>query len=217
MNKRYIQQVSAFAPVQELSDEVRKDLRKNFKPLAARRLTALPLILGELTKNAAPQPNDEWIFASEYGGSISLEKYLESFPTPSPLHFQNSIQPGPLDLINVVRGQSAAQLTPIIGAENLLAESLLAALISRAEVVHLAAGEEYTQWAAQHGLGSGATFGFYLRLSRDPVNALGEVSLQPGDSQAASHTHQDAAKRLAQRQDLCAHLPERGVIRLTWL
>lgn len=215
MNKRYATVISAFAPVQEFSDEQRKALRQNFKPLAARRLTSLPLLLGELTKNAAAEPDDEWIFASEFGGSISLNNYLSSFPNPSPLHFQNSIQPGPLDLVNVARQLPARQLTPLIGGDHLLGDALLAALISPAETVHLTGGEEFTAWAAEHSLGAGATYGYYLKLSCQAEGAIAELTHEP-NTDAPALPAPEAATLLANQQPLTTGLPSGGAIRLQW-
>ncbi|WP_309387035.1 hypothetical protein [Cerasicoccus frondis] len=216
MNKRYITVVSAFAPIQEIPDETRKKLRKNFKPLAARRLTTLPLLLGELTQSAAPQPTDEWVFASEFGGSISLENYLNSFPNPSPLHFQNSIQPGPIDLVNVARGQAANQLTPIVGGEHLLGDALLTAMISPAKTVHLVGGEEFTAWAATHGLGADDSFGFYLKICPSEESAVAELTLEPQAGDTPPLTIREAAVRLDKRESLATALSNGGLIRLQW-
>ncbi|GHB90742.1 hypothetical protein [Cerasicoccus arenae] len=216
MNKRYITHASSRLPVRELTEDERKLLRKNFSPLAARRLTSLSLILGDLTKDAPASPDDEWIFASSYGGSISLEQYLRSFPNPSPLHFQNSIQPGPIDLVNVARQQPARQLIPLIGAENLLGEALLTALISPVDTMHLIGGEEHTNWAADHQLGSQTTYGFYLRLSTAPQNTIGELTFEPNTPPPSPLSTEDAIPLLDARKPLAFTLPERGVIRLQW-
>ncbi|WP_309400999.1 hypothetical protein [Cerasicoccus maritimus] len=215
MNKRYATVISAYAPVQEISDEQRKALRQNFKPLAARRLTSLPLLIGELTKNTAPEPADEWLFASEFGGAVSLDKYLGSFPNPSPLHFQNSIHPGPLDLINVIRRLPARQLTPMIGGENLLGNALLAALISPADTVHLVIGEEYSAWASEQSLGSDFTFGAYLKLSQKAEHAMAELVHEP-EGNAPTVSTQETAELLAHQKPLTTGLPSGGAIRLQW-
>lgn len=216
MNNRYITAVAARPPVQELSEDERKALRKNFKPLAARRFTELPLLIGELTKEASTSVQDEWIFASEFGGARSLEKFLESFPTPSPTHFQNSIQPGPLDLVNVTRRQPARQLVPLIGGETLFAEALLTALLSPASVVQVVGGEEFGAWSSDHKLGSATTFAYYLRLEQSPDGALGEVSFAFNESSGEVIPPSQAAKMLEGREPIRALLPERGVLQLTW-
>lgn len=216
MNSRAITFAAARPPVQTLPEDERKALRQNFKPLVARRLTALPLLIGELTKGAPTSPDDEWIFASEFGGAISLENFLASFPTPSPTHFQNSIQPGPLDLVNVSHRQPARQLTPLIGGETLLAEALLTALISPARVVHLVGGEEFGEWSSSHDLGSTMTFAYYLRLELSPPDALGELTFTPGHGGGALLSPEQATTLIAARESLEAPLPERGLLRLAW-
>jgi len=216
VNSRYLHAALAYAPVLQLTDDERKRLRKNFSPIAARRLTALPLLIGELTREANAGPDDEWFFASEFGGSISLEHYLESFPSPSPTHFQNSIQPGALDLVNVTRRQPARQLLPLIGGRTLFAEALFAALLSPADCVHVTGGEEFGEWSSQHRLGAPSTYAYYLRLSRAPSGAIGSISLAPDRVDVPVLPPEEAAARLGAREPLEARLPGRGVLQLRW-
>lgn len=218
MIKRLVTIAAALPPAQELDPDLRKQLRGNFSPLAARRLTPLSLMLGEVTRDAAPQPADEWIFTSQFGASVSLEKYLASFPTPSPLHFQNSIQPGPLDLVNVSRQQPARQLLPVIGEKDVFGDALLAALISPAPVVHLTAGEEFEPWAADRKLGAEATLALYLKLEQNAESPLAEVAFFPGEVDLPPPPDlASTVEAILNRAPLAFTLPERGAIRLSWM
>ncbi|MGE9295071.1 MAG: hypothetical protein ACQKBV_02115 [Puniceicoccales bacterium] len=216
MIRRAITIATATQPVTTLPPERVKALRKNFSPLAARRLTTLPLLLGEVCRDAHPAPDDEWVFASQFGGSVSLERYLGSFPNPSPLHFQNSIQPGPIDLVNVAQRQPAALLTPIIAGRDVVAEGLLTAMISPAPVVHLTGGEEAEPWTADRALGSPLSYAFYLKLETSADAALGEISFHPGETTDSGLFAEDFPGVLQRREAITIGLPERGTLRIRW-
>jgi len=211
-----ISNAAAFRPTVNLDPEQRKALRQNFPQLAARRLTDLPLLLGEVCRDAQADPDDEWIFASEFGGAMSLERYLESFPHPSPLHFQNSIQAGPIDLLNVAHRRPASLLTPIIGGETLIGDALLTALISPNPVVHLTGGEETAPWTSENKLGSALTLAFYLKLTTGGGAAVGELSYDPAVSGRTPVSPQVFARAVAEREPIAIKLPERGTVRISW-
>ncbi|MBC2594378.1 hypothetical protein H5P28_08925 [Ruficoccus amylovorans] len=221
MIKRFITRLAVAEPGRELDPERRKALRKNFGPLAARRMSDLSLLIGEVTDGLEAGADDEWIYASRFGGTQSLERYLASFPAPSPLHFQNSIHPGALDLVSVARRQSSALFSPLCGLETLVADALLAALIAPPETpVHLVGGDEYEHWCTAHSWGGEETFAFYLRLdSAAQEQVLGEVIFTPGEELANAPTAPTLPEfhaALAERRPLAFFTPERGTFRLSW-
>ncbi|MEO0796848.1 MAG: hypothetical protein AAFX93_16935 [Verrucomicrobiota bacterium] len=219
MLKRYITKAAGAVPQRELAPEQRKSLRKQFNPLAARRLTDLPLLLGDICKDAEPNLDDEWVFASAFGGALSLERYLESFPTPSPLHFQNSIQPGPLDLVNVARGKPARLLMPVVGDTELFADALFAAMISPNQVVHTVGGEEYSPWTASHELGAEHTFAWYLKLVQSTEAAAGEITFTPNPSAKKSESiplSESVPELINSGRELEFSQAGRGYFRIVW-
>ncbi len=217
--KRSITHLAVADPCRELDPERRKHLRKLFNPLASRRMSDLSLLIGEVTAGAEPGHRDEWIYASRFGGTQSLERYLSSFPTPSPLYFQNSIHPGAFDLVSVARRERSGMLTPLCALDTLVADALLAALLVPTDTVaHLVGGDEYEPWSSGHGWGAIETFAFYLRLEAgSPAAALGELSFDPEEQ--TGETVPDVAAfhgGLSARRDWEFHLPERGTFRVAW-
>ncbi|MGE9293006.1 MAG: hypothetical protein ACQKBW_05285 [Puniceicoccales bacterium] len=219
MIKRFITHLAVAEPSRELDPERRKSLRKLFNPLAVRRMSDLSLMIGEVTNGVEGGKHDEWVYASRFGGTQSLERYLGSFPTPSPLHFQNSIHPGAFDLVSVARRRRSGMLTPLCGLDSLVADALQAALLVPADtVVHVVGGDEFEPWSSGQGWGGEMTFAFYLRLEAGVSSgAMGELSLSPNDHNDASVPELPAFHAaLSDRQPLDFYQPERGVFRLTW-
>jgi hypothetical protein len=217
--KRFITQISVAAPCRELDPERRKCLRRLFNPLAARRMSDLALLLAEATAEAEHGPRDEWIYATRFGGTQSLERYLSSFPTPSPLHFQNSIHPGAFDLVSVARRQRSGMLSALCGLDSLVSDALLATLlVPDHRVAHLAGGDEYEPWSSAHGWGAEETFAFYLRLETVPgASSLGALTFTPGAQAVASEPDLPAFHAaLGERRELHFAVPQRGAFRLTW-
>lgn len=219
MIKRTLTQVAVAEPCRELDPERRKRLRQLFNPLAARRMSDLALLLAEATAEAKYGPRDEWIYASRFGGTQSLKRYLSSFPTPSPLHFQNSIHPGAFDLVSVARRQRSGMLSALCGRDSLVSDALLTALlVPNHRVAHLAGGDEYEPWSSGHGWGAEETFAFYLRLEAEPgAPALGELTFTPGGEAEASEPDLPAFHAaLGERRELHFAVPQRGAFRLLW-
>lgn len=182
-------------------------------------MSDLALLLAEATAEAEPGPRDEWIYASRFGGTQSLERYLASFPTPSPLHFQNSIHPGAFDLVSVARRQRSGLLSSLCGLGSLVSDALLAALlVPERRVAHLAGGDEYEPWSSGHGWGAEETFAFYLRLEAEPgASPLGELTFIPGGEADAPEPDLPAFHAaLGERRELYFAAPQRGSFRLTW-
>jgi hypothetical protein len=217
--KRIITQVAVAEPCRELDPERRKRLRQLFNPLAARRMSDFALLLAEAIAEAGHGPRDEWIYASRFGGTQSLERYLSSFPTPSPLHFQNSIHPGAFDLVSVARRERSGMLSALCGLGSLVSDALLAALlVPERRVAHLAGGDEYEPWCSGHGWSADQTFAFYLRLEAESgAPALGELIFTPGGEAAAPEPDLPAFHAaLGEHRELHFAAPQRGAFRLTW-
>ncbi len=179
--RRYIHAVEALEPVETLDPEMVRAYRKNFPAMTARKLSHLPLMLGQVTREAAIGPDDELLFVSEFGGVQALEKFLASFPAASPIGFQNSTQPGPASLVLVARRQAVRLFTPVVGADGMV-NALMLALLADPGPLHLLGGEEHGAWLTEEQLGSSSAFAFYLKLSDEPEGALGSLSWSPGEA-----------------------------------
>src|SRR5947199_274737 len=74
-------------------------------------------------------PDDALIYASTFAETRSLEDYLTSFPTASPLLFQTSIHPGAVQQVLIGRQQPVGRFWPLTGRRRLVEHALLTALL----------------------------------------------------------------------------------------
>ena len=119
-----------------------RELAKNFAPNAARRMTHLGLLLGETLREFTIEPDDAVIYATTFGETVATGRYLESFPSASPLFFQTSIHPSAIEQVLINRGWPVRELTPLAGQPDLSAQAALTALLTPGNRVVLSGGEE---------------------------------------------------------------------------
>jgi hypothetical protein len=180
MIERHIHSLCIEDPGTEEPAATRERLGAGLPRGAARRMTQLGLLLGSAFEKVRPGPEDTIVYASTYAESRALEDYLASFPTPSPTLFQSSIHPSAVQQALIVRNQPVSQLFPLTGRGQLVAHAVQAALLSGSACVILCGGEERGTWTREHGMASSESFAFALALTRDNVDSLGTLALEPG-------------------------------------
>jgi hypothetical protein len=177
ITKRYIRSVSTLGPHTELDLEYRKHLKSNFSGSAARRMTDLALLVGEITKDAQIDRSDTVVYATTYSESRCLEKYLESFPNPSPLGFQNSIHPSGIEQVMIARKHPLDELVPLAGREQILGSALNAAFCSDKPKQWLVFAEERSTWLTDIGYASEAFFAGLIELGLEAEDSIGSVAM----------------------------------------
>ena len=131
MIRRAIVRAAAEGPFEgAIPPEHIRELAKNFSSNAARRMTHLGLLLGETLREFSIGPNDAVIYATTFGETVATGRYLESFPTASPLFFQTSIHPSAIEQVLINRGCPVRELTPLAGQPDLSAQAALTALLT---------------------------------------------------------------------------------------
>ena len=177
MIKRYILRAAAEGPFDGAFPEERvRDWTANFSPNAARRMTRLGLMLGAALRNFPIGPDDAVVYATTFGETITLGRYLESFPAASPLHFQTSIHPSAIEQVLINRGCPVRELTPLAGQPDLSAQAALTALLTPGARVLLTGGEEVGAWLRKYDAASDVGFAFALELAEGPRDeAVGEL------------------------------------------
>ena len=177
MIKRYVRRAAAEGPFDgAFPDERVRAWTANFLPNAARRMTRLGLMLGEALRDFSIGPDDAVVYATTFGETITLGRYLESFPTASPLHFQTSIHPSAIEQVLINRGCPVRELTPLAGQPDLSAQAALTALLTPGARVLLAGGEEVGAWLRKFDAASDVGYAFALELGDGPRgDALGEL------------------------------------------
>ena len=176
--KKYIRSVKTIGPFKELELDFKKSLKSNFAGSAARRMTDLALLIGEITKDVEIEEDDSVVYATTFSESRCLEKYLESFPNPSPLGFQNSIHPSGFEQVMIARKQPLSEFIPLAGREELSASALQAAFTSAKETQWVVFAEERSTWLTDIKFASETYFAGFLELTTSvPDQAIGSVEL----------------------------------------
>ena len=165
MIKRYVLRAAVEGPFDGATpDERVREWTKNFPPNAVRRMTRLGLMLGAALRDFSIGPDDAVVYATTFGETITLARYLESFPLASPSFFQTSIHPSAVEQVLINRTCPVRELTPLAGQPDLSAQASLAALLTPGERVLLTGGEEVGSWMRQLDAASNVGFAFALEL-----------------------------------------------------
>lgn len=184
MIKRQVLRAAAEGPFSETmpAGQVR-EWAKNFAPNAVRRMSKLGLMLGAVLRDFPIEPEDAVIYATTFAEPIATERYLESFPAPSPLHFQTSIHPSGIEQVLINRGCPVRELTPMAGQAHLCSQAILTALLTPCARVLLTGGEETGTWFRDLDAASRVGFAFALELGDSGAGAsapLGELRWTEG-------------------------------------
>ncbi len=159
---------------------------KDFYPgRSARRMTHLGMMVGVCIQKLGSNRNVPVVYASAFGESESLERFIDSFPQASPALFQSSIHPSAVEQALIPGKQAVDRFYPITSERFLLGKALENCFLLGEEEVVLLGGEERGDWLVPFGLASGESFAFGLRLSRGG-EGLGTVSIERGKSLAAA-------------------------------
>ena len=231
MIKRSILRAAAEGPFDgAVPPERLRELAKNFAPNAARRMTHLGLLLGETLREMPIDPDAAVVYATTFGETVATGRYLESFPTASPLFFQTSIHPSAIEQVLIHRGCPVRELTPLAGQPDLSAQAALTALLTPGRRVLLTGGEEVGTWLRQLDAASNVGFAFALELGEADAmdGAVGELSWQaeggralPGYERPASSAVEGDLHALffavRDRRPLRCLSPAGGEIRLGWI
>ena len=138
MIERFLHQVRVELPgPDETLAGARLRLAAKFPRPALRRMTHLGLLIGSALEGLPLGPEDALVYASTFAETCSLEDFLRSFPTASPLLFQSSIHPGGVQQVLIGRLQPIARLWPLAGRTRLVEQALLTALMEPAARVVL--------------------------------------------------------------------------------
>ena len=187
MIRRYVTRAAAEGPFEgEVPPEVLRGWMGNFPANAVRRMTRLGLMLGAALRGFTIGTEDAVIYATTFGETVAIARYLESFPTASPLHFQTSIHPRAIAQVLINRACPVRELTPLAGQPDLSAQAAMTALLTPGPRVLLTGGEEVGSWMRQLDAASSVGFAFALELGPEidpatppPADAVGEMCWRP--------------------------------------
>ena len=226
MIRRYVTRAAVEGPFDGATPEDRaREWTKNFPPNAVRRMTRLGLMLGAALKDFTIDPDDAVVYATTFGETITLARYLESFPTASPLFFQTSIHPSAIEQVLINRACPVRELTPLAGQPDLSAHAALTALLTPGERVLLTGGEEVGSWMRQLDAASNVGFAFALELGHSADGAVGELRWTDNPRAEAPLSEARAAvagdlhelfHAVRVREPMRLPCPSGGEVALTW-
>ncbi|PTY00690.1 beta-ketoacyl synthase chain length factor [Opitutus sp. ER46] len=189
MFERTLQIVLTDDPGAEQPAATRERLKGRFAPGAVRRMTQLGMLVGALVGELQPREEDAVVYTSQFGEARALEAFLDSFPTASPTLFQTSIHPSGVQQGLIARQQPLREFIPMAGGEALVAQALLAAVLSPAPRVILCGGEECGSWLVAPQAASERTFAYALTVGpAEAAGAAARLRLTPDDWPGAALT-----------------------------
>jgi hypothetical protein len=219
MFKRYVHAVQTLRlPLDE--DGISATLgawRETLGPRQTRRMSDLGLLLAGTLRDEDFADDPALVYATTYTETRALERFIESFPYPSPLHFQMSIHPGGAEQAMILRQQPVTEFYPIAGLDHLLSEALKVAFtVGRPRAV-VFGGEERGTWLLERKEASAHTFAWKISLSEEPTDALAEVIWAPDAAHPAKPLHHlDFYENLDRRVSFSWGDPAFGQFRWIW-
>jgi len=146
--------------------DARARLKGEFPGRSARRMTHLGMLVGLCLQKMDVERTVPIIYASAFGESESLEKFIDSFPQASPALFQSSIHPSAVEQGLIARKQPVNRFYPITSDTNLFGQALENCFLLGEENVILLGGEERGDWLCPFRLASDVSFAFGMRFSQ---------------------------------------------------
>ncbi len=220
MIERYIKNYHKIGPFNEILDnDFIKKLKQEFPPLLARRMTLLSLLIGNVCKNFKLAEEDEIVYATTCAEGLSLESFLLSFPTPSPLHFQNSIHPSGIEQVLIARQQPINNLLPINGApQTIILNALMAIMHTQSEYSYLISGEEKGNRLSDVQITNNCSYAYSIEFCKDNTDAIGKLCWKPcsTDSLDTVITGDDFIKFLDCKKELELQHKNFGKFKITW-
>lgn len=179
---------------------------------AARRMTALGLLVHAVLEGRPLCAETTIVYQTAYSESRMLERFLTSFPDPSPLAFQASIHPSAVEQSLILRRCPVARLFPVAGRDGLFG-GLRILRRSRSPAI-LVGGEECGEWLPRFGLAGEETFAWAVTSVSTPAQAEGILRWAPDGSGPREPAPFHEALR--DRREWQWSVPGRGSLSLLW-
>ena len=222
MITRYIHSIQTTGPYENIDPALVKEFKSGFPPLAARRMTRLALLIGKCLDGISILPDDSVIYATTFSETMCLEAYLDSFPNPSPLMFQNSIHPSGLEQVLIARQQPVSEFLPFAGRRHVMHAALIAACTTDKARQWVIASEEQGTWLTEKGCGSPTDFAFCIGTSDSPEQAIGKITWDPEASDASpddllAHSTFTLFQHASARHKVASYCDSLGRVLIEWI
>jgi len=179
MNKLYILKKALWVEPSPNDPEALAALKAEFPGRSARRMTRLGMQMSHVLRGMSLSEGSSIVYATRYSETQTIEKFLGSFPFPSPQAFQTSIHPGGVEQFLIQNKQSIREFFPLAGGTDLLLRALQTALLCRGSRIIICGGEETGTWLQEAGASSESNYAWALELTRKenaPEDVLGRLT-----------------------------------------
>lgn len=165
MGKLYIKQCAVWTEPRVDDPEALAALKADFLGRSARRMTRLGMQMSHVLRELPITTACSVVYATSYSETCAIEKFLDSFPYPSPQAFQTSIHPSGVEQFLIQRKQPVTEFFPLAGGEDLIFRALSTTLLCQGSEVILCGGEERGTWLCKDGVSSEISFAWALSVS----------------------------------------------------
>ena len=200
----------------ESLSEARQSVPRAFAGRPARRMTHLGTLMARILAEREGVAGHPIIYGTTYAETRSLEDYVDSFPSPSPLLFQGSIHPSAVQQVFVHRKLPIGAFFPLTGSTHLVATILETALRMAGGPVTVSGGEERGTWLLERGKASSEAFAWAFRLAPDMDGAVATLEVDPDDATDGSIGHTGFFSALESRSPVRIPRPGGGAFRIEW-
>lgn len=218
MSELYIKRVAVWTESTVNDTEALARLKASFPGRSARRMTRLGMQLSHVLRELEIEEAYSMVYATSYSETCTIEKFIDSFPFPSPQAFQTSIHPGGVEQFLIQNKQAITEFFPLAGKEDLLLRALDTALLCRGESIVLCGGEERGTWLQDCCASSEINYAWAIEVQLSPSDAtVARLSWQ--GLSAAEGDVSIVADFIAALQTQSAyqyHAPNGGQLELNW-
>lgn len=166
MSELYITKQAVWTEPTPDDAEAFANLKAEFPGRSARRMTRLGMMLSHVLRQLDVKEASSVVYATTYSEICTIEKFLDSFPYPSPQAFQTSIHPGGVEQYLIQNKQPIREFYPLAGGADLLIRALSTAQLCAEANVILCGGEERGTWLLETGISSRTSYAWALQLSQ---------------------------------------------------
>lgn len=176
MNELYIARTSVWTEEGPDDSQALAELKAELPRKAARRMTRLGMQMSHVLKDLSIGETSSVVYATTYSESCMIEKYLDSFPYPSPQGFQTSIHPSGVEQYLIPSKKPVLEFFPLAGEAGLMLRALDTVNLCSGEALVLCGGEERGTWLLEQGLSSEENYAWAMELSREKnADSIGVV------------------------------------------
>lgn len=194
------------------------ELKAGFPGRSARRMTRLGMQLSQVLGQLEVKEASSLVYATSYSETCTIEKFLDSFPYPSPQAFQTSIHPSGVEQFLIRKQQPVTEFFPLAGGGDLLFRALETALLCAGESILLCGGEERGTWLRETGISSEMNYAWAVELRRDPGGgSLGRIAWQGlAEAEGDANLMASFLQALLSQSAYHYNAPEGGELELSW-